>query len=376
VTRGQLEAALGAVLVAVLVPVAGPPTAQAVPPGAVAPGPGQVERAWTENSTTVVHGDGTQVVTLHAGPVRMRRGAQWQPIDLTLVAGPDGVVRPVAVAHDLALTATGPVVRFAGGGSAALDWAAALPAPALAGHRATYPRALPGHDLVVEATSSGFVASLRRTDPAAAPVPPLALRRDPGPASPGEALGEALVATESAVSRVVAAAPAAGQVPVPFDTTVQTTVLRSDLSGDPDLRLGTYGGGAVARSLLAWDLEPLAERPVAGARLLVHQDWSASCQARGWEVWSAPPAGPTTRWTTQPVAERRWATSTETRGHTACAPGWTAVDVTELVRGWTAAGAPVGGMQLRASDEGDPLSWKRLGSSESTHVPHLEVTLA
>ena len=360
----RVTGALGAVLVAVLTPVAAPATAAAAPPGA-----GHVEEARTASSTTVVHADGTRTVTLFAGPVRLRRGAEWLPIDLTLVAGPDGIVRPVAVAHDLALTPTGPVVRFAGGGTAALDWTQRLPAPRLEGNRATYPQALPGHDLVVEATRAGFAASLRRTDPAAAPVPPLRLRGDADGA-------EALVETSSAVSRVVAAAPVTGPAPAPFDTTVQTTVLRSDLSGDPDMRLGTYDGTAVARSLLSWDLAPLAGRAVAGARLLVHQDWSASCRARGWEVWSAAAAGPGTRWANQPAADRRWATSTETRGHAACAAGWVGVDVTELVRSWVTTGAPAGSVQLRASDETDPLGWKRLGSAEGGHVPHLEITIA
>ncbi|WP_142061188.1 DNRLRE domain-containing protein [Pseudonocardia kunmingensis] len=361
-----------AVAVAGLAAVVAPPPAHAAPPGA-----GQVEEGRTETSTTVRQPDGSRTVTLHAGPVRLREGARWRPVDLTLVAGPDGIVRPTAVAHDLALTPTGPVVHFAGGGSAALDRTTPLPAPRLTGHRATYPQAQPGHDLVVEATRSGFVASLRRTDPAAAPVPPLALRRDGRPAGAGEPLtGEALVETESAVSRVVAAAPPAGPAPVPFDTTVQTTVARTDLSGDPDLRLGTYDGTALARSLLTWDTAALAGQRVTAARLLVHQDWSASCAPRAWEVWSAPAAGPQTRWSTQPAADRMWATSTETRGHAACAGGWSAVDVTGLVRAWADAGAPAGGVQLRAGDERDPLGWKRFGSAEGPHVPHLEVTLA
>jgi hypothetical protein len=363
-----------AAVAAVLAAVVPPPPAHAAPPDA-----GRVEEVRTETSTTVRNPDGTRTVTLHAGPVRLREGAQWRPIDLTLVAGPDGVVRPTAVAHELALTPTGPVVRFAGGGSAALDWTTPLPAPRLSGHRATYPQARPGHDLVVEATRSGFVASLRRTDPAAAPVPPLTLRRE-GQATEsvaGESVaGESLLETGSAVSRVVAAAPPAGAAPAPFDTTVQTTVLRSDLSGDPDLRLGTYDGTAVARSLLTWDTAALAGQQVRSARLLVHQDWSASCRPRAWEVWTAPAAGPQTRWATQPVADRRWATSTETRGHAACAAGWTGVDVTELVRSWAGGGAPAGSVQLRAGDERDPLGWKRFGSAEGPHVPHLEVVLA
>ena len=76
------------------------------------------------------------------------------------------------------------------------------------------------------------------------------------------------------------------------------------------------------------------------------------------------------------MPEGLWATRTETRGNAAaCAPGWTEVDVTELVRSWAAAGAPSGTMQLRAADETSPLGWKRLGSAESPNVPRLEISV-
>lgn len=335
---------------------------------------GQVE-ARTESSTTGVRPDGARSLTLYTGPVQLRRGAEWVPVDLTLAADPDGIVRPAAMAHDLALTPTGPVVTFAGGGTAALDWTTPLPTPRLEGNRAVYPQARPGHDLVVEATRAGFIASLRRTDPTAAPGAPLALRGRAETRLVEAAAAEA-AATESAVSRVVAAAPPAGLAPVPFDTTVQTTVWRTDTSGDPDLRVGSYDGTAIARSFLTFDLAELAGRPVGAAVLHVYQGWSASCRPSAWQAWSAPAAVPATRWANQPAAVRMWATSTETRGHgPACAPGWTTLDVTGMVRDWAATGASNGTMQLRAADEADPLGWKRFGSAESRHVPHLDITL-
>jgi hypothetical protein len=214
-------------------------------------------------------------------------------------------------------------------------------------------------------------------------VAPLALRGraeavpDVGPGPDRPTVAASRTETESAESRVVAAAPPAGPAPVPFDTTVQTTVLRTDTSGEPDLRLGSYDGVAVARSYLTWNLAELAGRPVAKATLQVHQNWAASCRPRAWEVWSAPAAGPATRWADQPVPDRMWATSTRTLGHdAACAPGWSEVDVTDLVRSWAASGATSGTVQLRASDETDPLSWKRFGSAESTDVPHLDIALS
>lgn len=162
--------------------------------------------------------------------------------------------------------------------------------------------------------------------------------------------------SDSAVSRVVAAAPPATTEPVPFDTTVASTVLRSDTSGDPDLRVGSYDGTAVSRSFLTFDVAALAAHPVTKAVLQVHQAWSASCTARSWEVWSAPAVGPATRWANRPAADRRWATSTDTRGHeAACGAGWSSVDVTELVRTWA---------ESRATS----------GTAESTTPPHLTFT--
>lgn len=374
--QAMVAAALGAVLMA----------AVPAPAGATEPaeGTGGAVAARTASSTTHVRPDGTRTLTLYSGPVQLPRGARegpaaWVPVDLTLAPRPDGVIAPVAMAHDLRLTPAGPAVDFAGGGSAALDWAAPLPAPVLDAHRATYPQAAPGYDLVVEATSVGFVASLHRAGPAAGPVPPLALRGSaeavpddaPGPHRPAAARTE----TASAVSRVVAAAPPAGAVP--FDTTVQTTVLRTDTSGEPDLRIGSYDGVAVARSYLSWDLAGVLGQPVATATLRMYQGWSASCRPRAWQVLGSPAVGPATRWANQPAADRVAATSTDTRGHGAgCAAGWTEVDVTGLVRDWAAAGVPSATMQLRAADEADPLSWKRFGSAESPNAPRLDVTFS
>ncbi len=375
-----MAAALGAMLMMTAAP-AGVAAAEPVGAAGSEPAPGIRVEGRTEVSDTVVAPDGVRRVTLYSGPVQLRRGTEWVPVDLTLRTDPDGLVRPAAAVHDLVLGPTGPSVRFAGGGSAALDWPTPLPAPRLEGNRAVYTQVRPGYDLVVEATRAGFVASAHRAGPTTAPAPALALRRGAeavpavDPLS-GAALPGSPTQRETAVSRVVAAAPPAGPAPAPFDTTVQTNMLNTDTSGDPDLRLGSYDGTAIARSYLTWDLAQVTGQPIAGATLRLHQDWSSSCRPAAWEVWSSPVVGPATRWANQPAADRAWATSTETRGNNAsCAPGWTEVDVTELVRSWAAATAPNGTMQLRAGNETDPLGWKRFGSAESPNVPQLQVTL-
>ncbi|WP_433508087.1 DNRLRE domain-containing protein [Pseudonocardia halophobica] len=272
-------------------------------------------------------------------------------------------------------------MRYAEGGSAAVVWPAPLSAPRLDGPTATYPQVRPGYDLEVEATRAGFVASVRKDGAPTGPAPELKLTGN------AEAVPDAtgsLTEAESAVSRVVAAAPVTAAAPVPFDTTAQTTVENTDTSGDPDLRLGSYDGREAARSYLTFDLTRAGASggraaSVRTATLDLYQTWSASCRPRAWEVWTLPAGttvGPKLRWANQPQGERLRATSTDTRGNaTACAPGWSSVDVTELVKEWTAAGATSGTVMLRAADETDPLSWKRFASAETATVPHLTVTL-
>ena len=349
----------------------------AAPAAAASAGPGTEAGSTTSGtSESTVRSDGARTVTLYSGPVRVQRGAEWLPVDLTLRTGPDGVVRPAAAPHDLTLTPTGPSVRYAEGGSAAVVWPTPLPAPQLDGPKAVYRQVRPGYDLEVEATRAGFVASVRKDGAPTGPAPDLKLTGN------AEAVPDAagsLTEAESAVSRVVAAAPVTTEAPVPFDTTTQTTVKNTDTSGDPDLRLGSYDGKEAARSYLTFDLAGAKAATVRSATLDLYQTWSASCRPRAWEVWTLPAGttvGPKLRWATQPQVERLRATSTDTRGNApACAPGWSSVDVTGLVKEWVAAGATSGTVVLKAADETDPLSWKRFASAETATVPHLTVTL-
>jgi len=445
------------------------------------------------------HPDGARTIVLSGGPIRVRRDGGWVPVDLTLRRDPDGSVRPAAPPNTLWLSGGGQsadaaAVRGADGTNTALAWDGPLPAPRLTGNRATYPGARPGADLVIEATRTGFVATLESTgrtpappvagpppgpgpgpasplaaappaaqaaaptpdpaeappaapaaaptlDPAeAAPDPAAAPASDPAsdpagaaPAAPGPAKAEAppaeaaqpqpaqpqpaqpasaaspappavtpltlrvtgpgagaeslptapqlmagppgALATRAVLSRVVA--NAGNQLTLPFDTTVQNTLSSSDMAGDPDIRLGSYDGTVVARSFLSWDVSRLRGQRIIAATLRLYSSWSASCQARGWEVWSSPSVGPATRWTNQPPGDRAWVASTATKGHDGhCQPGWTSVDLTDLVSTWVQAGASTGTVLLRATDEHDPLSWKRFSSGAGPNVPALGITLA
>lgn len=116
--------------------------------------------------------DGTMAAGFASGPVWVRQGGDgtseddWAAVDLTLAAGDDGVVRPVAHPGGLELAGgTGglsddvELVRVTDpetGVSSGLWWQGSLPEPVLEGRRATYREVEPGVDLVLEATSDGF----------------------------------------------------------------------------------------------------------------------------------------------------------------------------------------------------------------------------
>lgn len=376
----------------------GPPAAHAAPAGPKPPGPTEVAAQRGEASTTYRFPNGSRMIVLSGGPVRTPENGRWVPINLTLRRDADGAVRPVAAPYTTWLSGGGTpadaaAVRGPSGLNTALAWGAALPVPKLTANRALYRNARPGADLLVEVTRTGFVAALIPTGQAGtggllSPAligTPLTLRDSrPGTAvEPVPALGA--IATRAAPAGTLADAPVADRVVAvvvrrdtpPLGTDVQNTAPRGDLSGDPDLRIGSFDGSTVSRGFLTWDLSRLRGQQVTRATLRLYAEWSPTCRPQSWQVWSAGPIGAGTRWANQPAAQRLWATSTSTKGYgAACRAGWANVDVTSLVQSWVRAGASSGTMVLRAADERSPLGWKRFASGQGANVPALGVTLA
>lgn len=118
----------------------------------------------TETETTWVNPDGSQTTELNAGPIRVQREGGWVPLNLDLVAGADGKVRPGAHPRGLVLAGAGgqdgkaqDLAAVAGAaGEVAVQYPGTLPAPVLEGNVATYPDVRPGVDLQVKATRTGF----------------------------------------------------------------------------------------------------------------------------------------------------------------------------------------------------------------------------
>ncbi|MFJ2567549.1 RHS repeat-associated core domain-containing protein [Streptomyces sp. NPDC087568] len=129
----------------------------------------------TETSTTWVNKDGSLTTELSAGPVRFKDEptGEWREVDLDLVRGADGTVEPKAHPGGLRLSgrsgtpaksleaaqraeATDLVTLGEGDQQITLQWKGGLPQPKLDGTRAEYSNAVPGADVVVEATRTGF----------------------------------------------------------------------------------------------------------------------------------------------------------------------------------------------------------------------------
>lgn len=109
-------------------------------------------------------------------PQRVHRAdGSWADVDLSLVAGIDGAIRPRASAADVRFSAggSGPLATLVRDSkSLTLSWPLGdLPVPSISGDSATYSNVLPDVDLVVRATRDGFSDVLAVKTAAAAADP-------------------------------------------------------------------------------------------------------------------------------------------------------------------------------------------------------------
>jgi RHS repeat-associated protein len=151
-----------------------------------------------------------------------------------------------------------------------------------------------------------------------------------------------------------------------FDTWVQHG-FSSDQSGSPELRLGTYNGGAnVARSFLHFDLAPVAGRQILQGWLDLFNWHSYSCSARNWQVWDTGLAGTGTRIGSQPAWNRHWSTSNKTLGYSSsCNDGWVNADVRGLVQAHADNRRGTVAFGLKAENESDSFGWKKFNSANA-----------
>ncbi|MDW4907555.1 DNRLRE domain-containing protein [Streptomyces sp. ADMS] len=411
----------------------------------------------SETSTTWVNKDGSLTTELSAGPVRFERDGQWVDVDVDLVESGDGVA-PVAHPNGLRLAgksgtpakslkaaqqaaAVDLVTLGEDGEQITLQWKGGLPQPKLDGTRAEYVNAVPGADVVVEATRTGFeqyveikqrpaVGGYSYTLPlkaeglkakqladgsvlftdrknkkrATMPAPIMwdsTVDKVSGEHTRRVPVEMKVVKSKGGVDLVVTPDPEFladpdTQYPVTvdpstsslsnvFDTYVQQgeTV---DWSSDTELDFGnpgttnSDGTPRTAQSFVTWNSSPIADSLVSSAKLSLWNFHSANtdCTAQSWEVWSSGAASTSSRWTNRPSMTAKKATSTETRGNSACtsAPdGWINADVTSLAQEWASAKATRGHLGLRATSESVVAQWKRVNSANAaSNPPKLSVT--
>ncbi|MFJ7903160.1 DNRLRE domain-containing protein [Streptomyces sp. NPDC096198] len=411
----------------------------------------------TETSTTWADPAGTLTTTVSGGPVRMLEHGRWVDVNATLRRQADGEVEAEAHPGDLRLAGPGGakarsareaaeapasaardlITLGAGARKIGVQWKGGLPAPVLDGARATYPDAVPGADLVVDATRTGFEQYLTLKQRPADGVAPMTLPlKIPGLKAAQQADGS-VAFTERGTGEQVAVMPApvmwdarvdersgehkhstrvpmtvaqdgdtvelrltpdpgfladpATQYPVTVDPATDTLSVMfdtfvqggdtTDQSASTDLKLGWPGDHIgstkrIARSFITWETGQFADALVTDAKVELYNYHSWSCERRGWEVWAADPADTSSRWTQQPALKQKTAASTETRSGSCNNAGWVSADVTELAKTWASAKSATGSVALKAADESDTYSWKRFYSSEATddRIPRLTVT--
>ncbi|MFF3093320.1 RHS repeat-associated core domain-containing protein [Streptomyces cyaneofuscatus] len=353
----------------------------------------------SETSTTWVNKDGSLTTELTAGPVRFRdkETRDWRNVDLALAAGPDGSVEPKAHPRGLRLagrtgtpaaslkasraaTGTDLVTLGEGDQQITLQWKGGLPAPKLRGTRAEYVDAVPGADVVVEATRTGFeqfveikqrpadgytytlplkakglraeqqkdgsvlFTDAKRTKRAVMPAPvmwdatvdevsgehtrrvPVAMKAvTRGSLVDLVITPDAKFLADPATRYPVTVDPSTSSLGNVFDTYVQQgeTV---DWSADTELDFGNpgttnaNGTPRTAQSFISWNTAPISDALVSNAELSLWNFHSGNpdCKAYPWEVWSSPAATTASRWTNRPVMTAKRATSTETRGNAGC----------------------------------------------------------
>ncbi|MFI1365257.1 DNRLRE domain-containing protein [Streptomyces griseochromogenes] len=411
----------------------------------------------TETDTVHANPDGTLTRETAAGPIRMIKDGRWVDVDLDLErdasggvsaeAHPEGLRlagKGGAPAASLRAAATAPqdqardlITLGSGGRRIAVQWKGGLPAPRLSGNIATYEDAVPGGDLIVEATRTGFeqYLKLHKAPQGGAPMT-LPIELPHGMSAEANAGGGVDFLDRSGETVAIMSAPtmwdsqvdprsgehtrrkripmemtrsgstvelslkpdadwlgdpktqypvtidpATDALDVLFDTFVQggdTT----DQSASTDLKIGWPGDHEgttkrTARSFLTFRTANFADSLVSKASLKLWNYHAWSCEKRGWEVWAADGADRNTRWSKQPRMTEKIATSTDTKSTTCNNAGWATADITKLAQTWSSAKAETGSLALKASDESDTYAWKRFYSSNATDqdkVPTLEVT--
>jgi RHS repeat-associated protein/fimbrial isopeptide formation D2 family protein len=391
--------------------------------------PVEVTDARTESTSTLANPDGTLTLQANAGPIRLRRGADWTDVDTTL-QDLGGVVMPRAAKGN---------VRFSSGGNGelvsvgtgqrrfAVSWPHALPAPVLSGDTATYRDVRPGIDLVLRATRMGYAQTLvlreRPTSPVIFDLPlttdgftasvdahdQLQLRDNRGvvlvqaataemwgskidPRS-GDPADSKVVTTrlvrvhhqpvlrlqpdqsfldDPTVSYPLTIDPSPS-LTLQADTWVQTDYLNTSQYSSTILKSGTYDGGTTkARSFVRFDVSSILDKNVSAATLKLYNYYSYSCNSSAHKRTDifplTGPFGSSTVWSNQPpYLPTTTAYASFDYGYSSsCPANWGVFsNMAAIVTLWANRTQTNYGIVVKANSETDSLAWKKFYSQDN-----------
>jgi RHS repeat-associated protein len=398
----------------------------------------------TETTTTWVNSNGSLTSEVGAGPVRFKRNGAWTDIDVSMVKAADGSVMSKAHPNNLRLsggggstasslkaTATQAEQKLVSLGSGStlvsLGWKGGLPEPVLKDATATYKNVVPGADLVIEATRSGFeqylVLNRRPGKDAAEFTLPLSVKGLTVKAGADDSVAfvDAKGATRATMpapdmwdaSSLSESGLPSNRTPVAMDvvrkgTTGADLVLRPDpkflatatypVTVDPSTEtmgvvFDTYitspdAGDRSAQTTLRWGTDPANTAAGPGQTFLTFQTeafanalvsdaklslWNiesgngADCLGKRWQVFAADKGATTaSRWTTRPLAVgSAYGTSTESKGSPTCSSdnGWINTDLTTLGQKWATDKAKTGSVVIKAGTEANTAFYKVVRSA-------------
>ncbi|MFE3586115.1 DNRLRE domain-containing protein [Streptomyces niveus] len=353
----------------------------------------------TPTTYTVANPDGTLTTELTAGPERVWKNGAWKKADATFTEAADGSIASRAHPNGLRLggrsgtlpkslragqadTARDLVTLGSGDSAVTLQWKGGLPKPELNGTRARYKNAVPGADVIVEATRTGFEQFVElgerptgaytytlpvkakglkakankdgsvtftdaRTGAERATMPAPVMWDSAVDKRSGEHTNRArvdmkvvdkgagqvdLVVTPDAgfladpdTKFPVTVDPSTSALASTFDTYVQQgeTV---DWSNDVELDLGNPGTKnpdgtpRSARSFIHWNTTPIQDALIVDTNLALWNFHSGNtdCTAQEWTVWDTTAASTSSRWTNQPTWNQQYHSSTQTTGSPDC----------------------------------------------------------
>lgn len=388
----------------------------------------------SETTSVYANPDGTWTAETAAGPVQVQdQHGEWHPIDTTLVSDGNGGWRPRWSATD---------VDFSGGGDQVFAtvteagqrlgwrWPSALPTPTVSGDTATYPGVVPGGDLVVTATPTGFTHSIvlrKQPAPGFSVRIPVAthgavmttttpggvrISKPTGPmvvGAPAPLMWDSSTDAGGQPAHVAKLAAVVGQdasgmdtltltpdssflddpstvYPVTIDPSYTTFAGSDAWLENPDyttgqntsqeLKVGTYDGGThVARSFLHFQ-NPWNGKDILSATLELQNFYSGSCTgaairaSRITAEWQAN----TLTWGNQPtVGAAGYDDYTPAHGYNStCDADQATWNVTDMVAGWASGRYDDHGIRLKAVDESSNFTWRRYRSADFAAHPNLD----